>query len=159
MLNPIERLAFACRTCWDVRRVSFGDVEGGCPDCSSLTDGERVARLRADTAARAPKPEIREADLTAAERNEFHRLRSIHPDAHPLTVLAWLEGRRYAPADDPEFVALCERRLAKWRFTRLNITGPDPGWLRAALAGEPVTLNESERELVESRLAARGIAA
>lgn len=154
MLNPLERLAFACRTCWDVRRVSFGDVDGECPDCSSLTDGERSERLRAATAERTPKPEIREGDLTSQEREEYHRLRVCHPEAHPLTVLAWIEGRRYDPRDDAEFLALCDRRLRKWRFTRLTLHGPDPGWLRAALAGEPVKLNESELELVESRRAA-----
>lgn len=155
MLNPVERLAFVCRTCFDVGKVSFGPYDGDCPDCSSLTDGERVARLRADTAHRAPKAEIREADLTIQERDEFARLRSVHPEAHALTVLAWLEGRRYNPSEDPSFMALCARRLAKWRFTRLVIQGPDPGWLRAAMAGDAVNLNESERELVDSRRAAK----
>lgn len=61
----------------------------------------------------------------------------------------------YNPSEDAGFLALCARRLAKWRFTRLFISGPDPGWLRAALAGEAVTLNDSERELVESRRASK----
>ncbi len=150
MLNPVERLAFACRTCFDVGKVSFGTHDGECPSCSSLTGGERTARLRADTAQRVSKPGIRESDLTTQEREEFGRLRACHTEAHSLTILVWIEGRRYDPAKDVEFLALCERRLRKWRFLRLTNDGPLPGWAASALAGAGGDASDVEREWVDS---------
>lgn len=149
MLTPLERTPFGCRACWDAGKVLDGSREIACPSCAGWSDEVRLANLRADTARRGPKPEIAEADLSDAEFAEMQRLISIHTDAHRLTVLAWIEGRRYSPAKDPEFMELCEKRLRKWRFLRLTSEGALPGWAVAALAGDDGDLSDVEREWVD----------
>lgn len=118
MLEPREREAYGCRTCWDARLVLRGQRETECPDCASWGPDQREQRLRADAARRLPKPEITERDLTPEEAALFREWSITHAEAHPLTILSWIEGRRYDPRQDPEFMRLCERRMAKRRFYR-----------------------------------------
>lgn len=120
--------------------------------------------MRRAVAALAPKPGISEADLTDEEFRAFRELRLAHPQANRLTVLAWLEGRRYDPTKDPAAVRDVERRVASWRFKRCAFEGPTPGWVESALRGEKVPgMNACEKEFVEGlraeRIAARRRAA
>lgn len=111
--------------------------------------------MRAAVARLAAKPAITEADLTAEEFAEFRRLRVEHPQANRLTVLAWLEGRRFDPASDTVTVREVERMLAAWRFKRCAFEGPLPAWAEAALRGEDAPMNPQEREWIEGLRAER----
>lgn len=116
MLEPDERTIYACRTCRDCGRLMDGPKDIDCPDCSGWGSEQRLAALRAETARRGEKPTISRADLTDEEEEVYTDWRKYHPDVHPLTLLTWIEGRRYNPREDPEFLALCDRRIRKWRF-------------------------------------------
>lgn len=146
----------ACSFCSDTLRVLNGPREIPCPRCAGWSSEEREAQLRRAAVALAPRPGITEADLTDDEFRAFRELRLAHPKAHKLTVLAWLEGRRYDPSADPICVADTKRKLAAWRFTRLACEGPLPGWVESALRGEKVpNLEPCEEEFVENLRAQR----
>lgn len=137
MLNPEERIPFACRSCWDHRVVWTGHREIPCPLCSTWDADRRREELRADTARRAVKPGIDQMDLTPEEFERYLALKRTRPDANNITVLAWVEGQRYRPEEDPEFLGLVERRLAKWRDGR-ETEGPEPS--------RPMETNRARRE-------------
>lgn len=116
MLEPDERTIYACRTCRDHGKLMDGPKDINCPNCSAWGADQRLAVLRAEMAQRGEKPSIGVSDLTEDELDVYATLRRNHPDAHQLTVLVWIEGRRYNPREDAEFLALCDRRIRKWRF-------------------------------------------
>lgn len=154
MLNEIQ-VPVACPMCSDTARVLVGPREIPCPRCAGWDQETREAAMRAAVARLAVKPGISEADLTAEEFKEFRRLRVEHPQANRLTVLAWIEGRRFNPASDPATVREVERMLAAWRFKRCAFEGPLPAWAEAALRGEDAPMNDAEREWIEGLRAER----
>lgn len=118
MLEPEERTIYACRTCRDHRLLMDGPKDVKCHDCAGWDEGTRLSHLRAETARRGEKPSITVNDLTDEEEEVYTMWRRNHPDAHQLTILTWIEGCRYNPREDVDFLALCDRRIKKWRFLR-----------------------------------------
>lgn len=154
MLNELP-IPVACPACADTVRVLDGPREIPCPRCASWSQEQREAAMRAAVARLAPKPALSEADLTVEEFAAFRQLRIAHPQAHRLTVLAWIEGRRFNPASDPATVREVARMLAAWRFKRCAAEGPLPAWAEAALRGEEPPMNDAEREWIAGLRAER----
>lgn len=148
MLDPEERTAYGCRDCRDVGRVLNGHAEIDCPGCSAWDEERREQARAADLARRGEKPTLRESGLTAEEREVLAEWRLTFPRTSGLTLLLWIEGRRYDPAGDAEFLALAKRRLAKWRFLRAaSNEGAIPSRLQHALStGETAHLTEEEMD-------------
>ena len=148
MLEPDERTVYGCRTCRDFGKVAVGRTEKACPDCAGWNDERRELGRCSDLARRGEKPSLRMGDLTSAEAALVGEWREQFPHASDLTLLLWLEGRRYRPAEDVEFLALVRKRIAQWQFYRDGShDGIVPSRLRHALAtGETKHLTEGERE-------------
>lgn len=106
----------ACRWCRDFRAMldNFGQVIS-CKECGSLDEGGYAAYRKERHKALAPRPEITQLDLDAEEFAEYNRLAKLHPGVSGLTVLSWMEGRRYKPSEDAEFMADVEQRMELWR--------------------------------------------
>lgn len=124
-MNPADYsggdyIRFICGSCEDFRVIAappgLKDSDEKpirsvpCPYCG--TDEKR----RDLFTKRALIPEIRVSDLTEEEQELFRdwRIRGHHE----LDCLRWIEGRRYVPEKDPEFMADCNKRLAEWRQAR-----------------------------------------
>lgn len=151
MLEPSEREIYACRTCHDFKRVHAGNRDVECPECAGWDAEKRDHLLRQATKERAEKPSIRMADLSDDERALVAAWRLEHPNVHELTLLTWVEGRRYDPEKDPEFLAEARKRFKKWQFLRNSNEGPVPDWAKTAIStGQTGHLSKSDREYVES---------
>ncbi len=118
-MNPFA-MPFACPRCQDSRVVTrFPSARGKdivkCRDCGSMTD-EEYDRFRRDAWAKAHKPpSICELDLTPAEFETYQKMRLEHPNASKFTVLSWIEGQRYDPSKDEEFLAEARVKFREWR--------------------------------------------
>jgi hypothetical protein len=108
----------ACETCNDFRRVECRHKVETCPACGHLVDDAYADLRRGRYRDTHGLPEITVADLSPTEWEEFTRLRTAYPDASKLTVLGWLEGRRYHPRDDPQFLEDAETELVAWLGSR-----------------------------------------
>lgn len=151
MLEPEDRDIYACRTCHDYKRVHTQKESIECPECKGWDADKRNDLLRQATKARAEKPSIRMSDLSDEERALVAQWRVEHPRVHELTLLTWIEGRRYDPAKDPEFLAEARKRFKKWQFLRNSNEGPIPDWAQFALAsGSTAHLSKTDAEYVES---------
>jgi len=151
MLDPEERNIYACNTCHDFKRVYAGKKDVECPECSGWTDDQRTTLRRSATRDRAEKPSIRAEDLTQDERNLVAQWRLDYPLVHELTLLTWIEGRRYDPAQDMVFLSEARKSFKKWQFLRNSHEGPAPEWARNALAtGSTGGLSKTDVEYVES---------
>lgn len=151
MLDPKDREIFACRTCRDFRHVYAGKQTIDCPECAGWDEGKRAELLRQATRERAEKPSIRMSDLSDEERALVAEWTMAHPTTNQLTFLTWIEGRRYDPAKDPEFIADARKAFKKWKFLRNAGDGPLPDWAKTALAtGHVNHLSKDDREYVES---------
>lgn len=148
MLEPEERTPYGCRTCRDIGKVADGRAEKACPDCTGWGEDRREMSLKADLARMGERPSLRMDELTAEELETLREWREQFSRASDLTLLLWLEGRRYRPAEDPEFLAFVKRRLAKWAFVRDGGNeGIVPSRLRHALeTGDTKHLTDGERE-------------
>jgi len=148
VLEPDERVSYGCRTCRDIGKVADGRTEKACPGCIGWDEDRRRMAFAADLARRGEKPSLRTADLSAAELAVVGEWRQLFPQASDLTLLLWIEGRRYRPAEDVEFLALVRKRIAQWQFYRDGShDGIVPSRLRHALAtGETKHLTDGERE-------------
>ena len=157
MLEPLERNVFGCRECFDFGKVLDGKAERPCPRCGGWSAERRDEAIRQEMGQRATRPELEEKDLTPEELETVCAWKVDYPKAHPWTLLSWIEGRRYEPAKDAEFLALVKRRLGKWRFLAAGANeGCLPGRIRHALAtGETDHLSDAERDRVESLRAGR----
>lgn len=146
MLEPEERVAYGCRVCRDVGLVADGLSEEKCPACSAWDEERRDQAYSADLARRGEKPSLRESDLTREELEILAGWRVTFPRASGLTLLLWIEGRRYSPAADPEFLALVGRKLREWRFISAGSNeGAVPGRIAYALrTGETEHLTVAE---------------
>ena len=118
-VNPYARPP-ACSTCNDTRTLAKyptarKDDLIPCGACGNLNSDE-YERFRRDAWAAAQKPpSICELDLTPEEFVVYQRSRTEHPQASKLTVLAWMEGQRYDPSKDEEFLNQARDEFRKWR--------------------------------------------
>lgn len=118
-MNPFAR-PFACLVCRDSRMLaryasSRKDDLIPCHKCGSLNT-EEYDRFRRDAWARDnAAPSICELDLTPEEMSHFKVMRSAHPHAAKATVLSWIEGQRYDPSKDPEFLAVARPAFKEWK--------------------------------------------
>ena len=85
----------ACKTCRDFGKVYDGPKTVPCPECSVWPEGHRAEMLREATKREAEKPSITETDLSDDERALMAQWAVDHPHVHRLTLLTWIEGRRY----------------------------------------------------------------
>ena len=104
--NPYVR-PFACPRCRDLRVVSRHasarrDDLVKCPACGTMPPEEYLDFRRRTWAAAQPHVTICVAGLSPAEFAEYEKLRTEHPETSKLTILSWLEGRRYDPEKDPD---------------------------------------------------------
>jgi hypothetical protein len=151
MREPTSREIYACRTCHDFKRVYADRATVECPECKAWPQEKREDLLRNATRERAEKPSIRASDLTDEERAIVAQWRIDHPLVHELTLLTWIEGRRYDPEKDPEFLAEARKRFKKWQFLRNSNEGPISGWAQhALLTGDVSGLSKTDREYVDS---------
>lgn len=141
----------ACKTCRDFGKVYDGPKTVPCPECSVWPEGHRAEMLREATKREAEKPSITETDLSDDERAMMAQWAIDHPHVHRLTLLTWIEGRRYDPEKDEAFLAEARKRFKKWQFYRNSNEGPVPEWAQAALAaGDMKGLSKSDRDYVDS---------
>lgn len=142
----------ACKTCRDFKRVyDGGPVSVPCPECSTWPPEKRIDLLREATRRDAQKPSITESDLSDSEKELMAKWSDAHPNVHKLTLLTWIEGRRYDPKEDPEFLAEARKAFKKWHFLRNETDGPIPDWAKTALAtGQTSHLTKNDREYVEA---------
>lgn len=118
-MNPYAR-PYACPTCQDCRVVtrwpSARDKDlVRCQKCGLLND-EEYERFRRDAWVRDhTPPEICQLDLAPEEFKTYERMRAEHPNASKLTLLSWIEGQRYDPAKDPEFLAEARVKFREWK--------------------------------------------
>ena len=108
-MNPFAR-PYACPVCRDSRmrtrssRASKTDLVA-CDVCG-LMNTEEYEKFRRDAWIRDHKPPtICELDLTPAELTVYKQMRMTHPKVSKTTVLSWMEGQRYDPSKDEEFLA------------------------------------------------------
>jgi hypothetical protein len=150
MLEPEQREIVACRTCGDHKRVQAVHESIPCPECKDWPKEKRDDLMRAATRAHAEKPSISETDLSDQEAALVAEWGVLHPGVHRLTLLTWIEGRRYDPAKDPEFLAEARKRFKKWQFLRHSDEGPRPEWvLNAIQTGNTAGLCAADKQYVE----------
>lgn len=77
-----------------------------CNGCRWIA-ARRLDRLKAAPAA------IRYGDLTEAERKIFDSWRAA--GHHEMDCLRWIEGQRYDPSKDPEFLAVARPAFKEWK--------------------------------------------
>lgn len=108
-----DYIRFICGACQDFRVVAGPEGIAGsipCPACG--TDEQRRELFLRNKSM----PQIGIADLTDEEADLFRQWR--FRGHHELDCYRWIEGRRYKPEDDKEFLAEVEIRLAAWRKAR-----------------------------------------
>lgn len=114
--NPYRKEPF-CLTCGDIETVTKRDTArpkdlSSCPFCGTPDKLDALKRERRKLIE--PLPTLRVAELTEEEAAIFREWRvSAH---HELDCLRWIEGRRYDPENDPEFLNQSRKELAKWRL-------------------------------------------
>jgi hypothetical protein len=117
--NPYAR-PFSCPICRDFRtrtrstRAVKGDLVP-CDRCGLLSP-EEYERFRRDAWVKNQiPPSICELDLTAVELALYQTMRVQNPHAAKATVLTWMEGQRYDPSKDEEFLANARQHFKQWR--------------------------------------------
>ena len=119
--NPWRREPI-CTHCNDLRIVSTTDTHRRssepekseltpCPYCGDPVKREKLKFERYKTIN--PPPEISEKDLTPEERELVKDWRNR--GFHAADCLRWIEGRRYEPSEDKEFLVQVERELGQWK--------------------------------------------
>ena len=123
-----------CSRCHDVRFVTKRVEARGetdvvkCPACGpnfDKIDGktqettesrERYENFRRVRWAETRKPpEINVMDLTNDELKVFKTWQTEHPNISKMTLLTWIEGRRYDPTTDVEFLEIARQKFKEWR--------------------------------------------
>lgn len=112
----------ACPTCSDLRKVADGPAMRAakdCPACGSLNETSYRDLKARHKAATNALPELSTADLTEDEAAfyliEMSGVTDAGRYARRLTVLSWIEGRRYDPSKDEDLVALVREKVAAER--------------------------------------------
>lgn len=109
----------ACLTCNDIRTVTTrvearkNDLRK-CPACGNFNDAEYERFRTAAWLKQHKAPEISELDLTEDELKVFKMMRHNNPQAPKTTVLMWMEGQRYDPSKDEEFLVVAREEFKKW---------------------------------------------
>lgn len=86
-----------------------------CDKCGLLND-EEYDRFRRDAWIRdSVPPAISQLDLTPEEFKTYEMMRLHHPKASKSTLLSWMEGQRYNPAEDVEFLEDARAKFKEWR--------------------------------------------
>lgn len=119
-MNPFA-LPPACTDCADTRTMTRR-VESHRPDdlypcskCGTMS-GEEYDRFRRDQwLASHPRTQFTELDLTNEELIVYKKMRADYPKTSKLTVLAWMEGQRYDPSKDEEFLVQARQKYKEWR--------------------------------------------
>lgn len=120
----------ACEKCDDLRvvtksvRAATTDLVR-CGVCGNYNDDE-YRRFRAAAWVKAQPPVgICEIDLTPDEFKVYQGLRERHPDTSKTTILMWVEGQRYDPAKDEEWLKTVARPAFKeWMKGRPKTNEP-----------------------------------
>jgi hypothetical protein len=60
-------------------------------------------------------PDLTEIDLTPSEFKVFKKMREENPKVSKLTLLSWLEGQRYDPSKDPDFLQDARQKFRDWK--------------------------------------------
>jgi hypothetical protein len=118
-----------CGFCNDIRWVSTRpecrktDLVR-CPKCGPDSDSdkhetesskERYADFCKRRWAEQQKPVgISQLDLTDDELNTFRHFKATH-GVSSLTALAWMEGQRYDPTKDEEFLVEARQKFKEWK--------------------------------------------
>jgi len=116
--KAIRSTSPACIVCSDLRIVlqSNGREAMRCPRCGVLNEESYTAFMAAHAAGVREKPALCQLDLTVDEIEYMREQKvALGGKAHNLTILSWIEGRRYDPSRDPELVALVNERVAAER--------------------------------------------
>jgi hypothetical protein len=108
-----DYLRFICGTCRDLRVLAAPEGTPGTVQCPACGTDEQRRELFIKNKT---MPEICVSDLTPEEQDLFRgwRIRGHHE----LDCLRWIEGRRYNPKEDAEFMADVKVRLDEWRRAR-----------------------------------------
>lgn len=118
-MNAIERAmrstSPACSVCSDLKVVLQKNCRdtARCPRCGSFNEDS----YRSFRAAHFEKvnsfPEITQSDLSADEATFY--LDQVRAGHNKITVLGWIEGRRYDPSRDDDFVELVNETVCRER--------------------------------------------
>jgi hypothetical protein len=130
--NPYA-IPFICNDCRDVRYVTDHSAARlknvkPCRRCgpdSELVDGknretassaERYEHFRATRMAEIHGvPELTQDMLTPKEWERYLILKVEHPHTSNRTLLSWLEGQRYDPSKDPDFLQDARQKFRDWK--------------------------------------------
>jgi hypothetical protein len=111
--NPWAEIGLGCTRCHGLGRIAGGanayDSQP-CPNCSSPTDSYTIAAEN----RRRTLPTLRLEDLTDEERSLMREWRAR--GYHELNGLRWIEGRRYDPSKDADFLKDVHKALLKAAF-------------------------------------------
>jgi hypothetical protein len=86
-----------------------------CDRCG-LIEREEYSRWKREKLKALAKPTgICELDLDEKELATYRLMRVNSPHEDKQTVLSWIEGQRYDPSKDPEFVKDAREKFRAWR--------------------------------------------
>ena len=117
--NPYARPPY-CSLCGDFRvrtrnaRASKSDLVP-CDRCGLLTEDEYQRFKRDAWIKNQTPPTICELDLTPEEFKVCETLKALNPHASKATVLSWMEGQRYDPSKDEEFLREARQKFKEWK--------------------------------------------
>jgi hypothetical protein len=117
--NPYAR-PYNCPRCKDFRLLSKSkrfrrDDLVPCDVCGALNHDEYSDFVRRAWAKNNPPPQICELDLSDEELQIFKRWKVENPGTSKATLLAWIEGRRFDPSKDEEFLAEARIKFKEWK--------------------------------------------
>jgi hypothetical protein len=118
-VNPFVN-PYACPKCHDLRVMTRAvaarkDNLVPCDKCG-LMPPEEYERFRRDEWAKHQPPiGISQMDLSNEELVVYNQMKTDHPHVAKTTILSWIEGRRYDPSKDPEFLATARQAFKEWR--------------------------------------------
>lgn len=118
-MNPFA-VPYACPKCKDFRYLArYASARQGdlvkCDKCGLMESDEYEAFKRDAWKANHRQPEICELDLTPDEFKVYEAARAQYPQVSKTTVLSWMEGQRYDPSKDQEFLAEAREKFKPWR--------------------------------------------
>jgi hypothetical protein len=150
----------SCKVCSDLRMVQVRDFTAQrCPvcgcTCQKRVNGETPsapcqgcimsADLKHDANRRYYNPTtLCELDLTVGELATLRMMRAAHPNTPKPVVLSWIEGQRYDPSKDEDFVAEVKRELARRNVTAAGQNGAIVGPTATAAPQGPATPHPPE---------------
>jgi len=123
----------ACPACLDMRRVTnHGWADIACPRCGAMEQDAYETFLANHVKRTARQPDITQLDLTEEEFALYTLWRKTFPHTHSKTLLSWLEGQRYVPEEDAEFMRDCNAALERWRNDPRRLPSVEEAAMRAA---------------------------